>query len=282
MRLKRFVTATITPAVLILALLLLAAMHFRNDLALAVQHDQLYQGKVTYSSGLLGASFARDQGGNRPLVTYGSNNVLRYAEWNSYLVVDGQVFPLWDQNHGYSFDPQHKQVYSTVSASDWQVVQVTSVLQNRVDVAYSFVTKTHGIGSSYPGPHQIVLVLTHLHNYWINPAISGTTFTAGLTTLFQDQDGLLSQLQQAPGGGALQTPNVAVQPTWIMRIQAQPASGVQASLQLGDQGAGVNPIQGTSETWASQFTTSYTLSNPDINVLLPLATESISIASAGS
>jgi hypothetical protein len=282
MRPKQFVTAAITPAVLILALLAFSVLHFRNDVALAVQHDQLYLGSVTYNTGLFGVSFARDEGGNRPLITYGQDNALRYAEWNSYLVIDGQVYPLWDQSHGYSFDPQRKQIFSTVSGADWQLVQVTSLVGSHVDVTYDFVTKTHGVSSAYGGPHQITLVLTHLHNYWINPTVTGTVFEAGITTLYQDQDAVLGQVQQGTGGAPLQTPDVAVRPSWTMQLRAQPAAGVQGSLQLGAMGSSGNPIKGTGETWASQLTASYTLTNPDINVLVPLATETITLTQAQS
>jgi hypothetical protein len=113
------------------------------------------------------------------------------------------------------------------------------------------------------------LVLTHWHNYWLNPTFTGTTFQAGITTLNQGQD------------DALQPPDVLVQPNWEMQIQAQPAAGVQASVQLGNMVGSANAIKGSTETWGNQFSTSYTLANPDVNVLLPVATESITIAPAG-
>lgn len=288
MRLKQFVAAAITPAVLILGLLTLAVLHYRNDVALAIEHEQMYQGNVTYNAGLVSVSFARDQGGARPLITYSQNGVLRYAEWDSYLVVDGQVYPLWDQNHGYAFDDQHKQVFSTVSGADWQVVQVISVVHGHVEVAYSFVTKTHGVSSPYSGPHQITLILAHWHNYWLNPTITGTTFQGGITALYQNQDRALDQTQQGPGGIGLQTPDVsalpndvAVQPNWEMRLQARPAAGVQASVRFGDMFGNGSARNGSTETWANQFSTTYTLANPDANVLLPVCTESITIVPVG-
>jgi hypothetical protein len=262
MRLKQFVTAVVTPAVLMAGVLLVALVHFHNTLSLAEQSDLFARGVMAYNSGQLQVLFQRDAGAQRPLVQYGQQPVLAYTEWSSSVVVDGQVYSLWDQQHGYSFDDTRKRIFSAISGQGWQVVQVVTVGPGTIAVAYSF----DYVGPPAVPPHEVGLILVHEQRSWLDPTIVGATFRAGVTSQPIDDT----------------SASVAIRPQWKLAVTAAPAGGVQATLHVDSLRSTYDPLTSASVTWASQFTTTYTLATPQPNVLTPLATESVTVAPMAS
>lgn len=258
MRLQRFVALSITPVVLIVGVLALVILHFHSTLSLAEQNDQLARGTVHYAAGQLQVTFTRDGGTARPAITYGQSPVLQYVEQASSVVVDGVVYPLWDQFHGYSFDDAHQQIYSTISGPGWQVVQITSLGSQQITVSYSFVALD---GSPVTSIHQVSLVVAHANLYWLAPEIGGDRFSGGISSLPES---------------ALRAGTV-VQPSWQLTFTARPAAGTHAALALVNPQSTVLPASGASQTWASGLTTTYTFSDPQPNMLTPVATEEIAV-----
>lgn len=263
MRLKQFVTATITPAIIIIALLVVAVLHFRSTLTLAEQRDQLFRGSVFYSAAPLQMEFQRDAGARRPSIQYDQQQMVQYTEWSSSVVVDGAVYSLWDQNHGYSFDDAHKQVFSTVNGPGWQVIETITVRASDVQVSYAFVSLYQ---TNVAPAHEVTLVLIHEQSYWLNPTVAGTTFQTGITR---------QPLSKIKTG-------VRIQPTWLLAVRANPANGVHAVVQIVGARSAYDPVSGSSETWANQFTTTYTLLDPQPNSIVPVATETISVQRTSS
>lgn len=258
MRLKQFVTATITPAVLIVGLLVVALLHFRTTLTLAEQRDQLFRGSVFYSAGPLQMEFQRDSGARRPSIQYNQQQVLQYTEWSSSVVVDGTVYALWDENHGYSFDDAHKQVFSTVNGPGWQVIQTITVRGADVQVSYAVVSLFQ---SSVAPAHEITLAIVHDQSYWLNPSVAGTTFQAGITRQ------ALSKIKTG----------VRILPSWHLTVRASPANGVHAAVQLVGAQSAYDPATGNAQSWASEFTSTYTLLDPQPNSITPIDTETITV-----
>lgn len=259
MRLQRLVAVSITPVVLIVGVLALVLLHFHSTLLLAEQTDQLAQGNIRFQAGQMQVNFNRDSGDTRPAIFYGQTPVLQYIEWSSSVVVDGVVYSLWDETHGYSFDGAHREIVSTASGPGWQVVQQIALDGQGVTVSYSFVAL-----SGTP-VHHVELALLHERTYWLAPHIAGDRFTGGITSL---------------PVSALQT-GAAVQPAWQVTLDTQPAAGTRAGVALVNQQSAFDAANGTSLSWASGFTTTYTFDNPQPNMLTPVAAERISIAPVG-
>ncbi len=262
MRLRRLVAVSITPAVLIVGVLALVVLHFHSTLLLAEQNDQLARGTIHYQADQLQVTFTRDAGGARPAISYGQAAMLQYVEWSSSVVVDGVVYSLWDQAHGYTFDDTHQQVYSTVSGPGWQIVQMTSLGSQGVTVSYSFVTLSSAAGGMI---HQVALVLSHANSYWLAPQIRGDQFTGGVSAL----------PVSAPQAGT------AVQPSWRLTLTARPAAGTQSALALVNPRSVFIPAEGVTQTWASGLTSTYTFIDPQPNMLTPVATEHVVVAPVG-
>lgn len=259
MRLKQVVALGITPAVLIVGVLALVALHFHSTLLLVEQTDQLARGEIRYQAGQVQMVFDRDDGDTRPELFYGQTPMLQYTEWSSSVVVDGVVYSLWDQAHGYSFDDAQQQIVSTATGPGWQVVQVTRVHPGGATVSYSFVALSGAPGT---GIHSVELVLAHERTYWLAPAIQGHQFSGGVTSL----------PVSAVRAGA------AAQPQWLVTLEARPAAGTQVALALVNQQSAFDATTGTSQTWADGLTTTYSLTNPQPNMLTAVASEAITIA----
>lgn len=262
MRLQRLVAVSMTPAVLIVGVLALVLLHFHSTLLLAEQNDQLARGDIRYQAGQLQVNFARDSGDTRPALFYGQTPMLQYTEWSSSVVVDGVVYSLWDQTHGYSFDDAHHEIVSTVSGPGWQVVQQIALDGQGVTVSYAFVALS---GASGAPIHHVEVTLLHERSYWLAPRIAGGRFTGGV----------------APLPVSALTTGAAVQPMWQVTLVAAPAAGTQAALALVNQESAFDATTSASVTWAGGFTTTYTFDNPQPNMLTPVASERISIAPMG-
>jgi hypothetical protein len=258
MRTKQFVAVAITPAVLILGLLVVAVTHFQSVLSSAEARDLTFRGQVVYNSGPLQMIFRRDGGAQRPSITYSQQEIVQYTEWSSSLVVDGTVYSLWDQNHGYYFDDAQKQAISTITGPSWQLIQSMVVYNGALQMAFTFVPEDTGLGRS---PHEVTLVLVHDHSYWLDPSLRGATLRAGITTR------PLSLLRTG----------VTLRPCWTMTLAAVGAQGVQAALQLINQRAAGNARTGTAQTWADEFVSTYSFSHPQVNMLTPVATETVKV-----
>lgn len=265
MRTKQFVLGLVTPTIVILALLVFAVVQFRDTLALAQQRDKLFRGYAAYNAGLLEMDFQRDGGKHRPLIRYDGRDVLQYEEWSSAVVVDGQVYGLWDHIHGYNFDDGARKVFSTITGSGWQVIQVITVRDSSVEVAYTFDANT-GDGMGTTTPHHVTLIVNHQHDYWVDPTISQQTFQGGVVPELQNR--LPAELVGVP-----------LHASWIVSLRAHPADGVQSAMRLGgpDSETASPAAPNTAQTWVNQFTTTYSLDNPPMNVLTPIGVETITV-----
>ena len=70
----------------------------------------------------------------------------------------------------------------------------------------------------------------------------------------------------------------AAQPQWLVTLEARPAAGTQVALALVNQQSAFDATTGTSQTWADGLTTTYSLTNPQPNMLTAVASEAITIA----
>jgi hypothetical protein len=254
-QLKRFVSKVITPVVLLAGLLLLVVLHFRGVLAITTAQGNLFKGQQAFSTGSFQYAFQQDAGTDRPVVSSSGLSVLSWVEWSSTISVDGVVSNLWDNYHGYDMDTTKKQFYSTTSGTGFQVVEiVTLVNDHTVTVQYELVARNEGANA----PRQITLTIDHFHDALFQPTITGTTLTA------QVLSGTLANLASGntlrPRGTitlAMQGPRLAPNGIAIADLRSNlTASGVQENL-------------------ATSFTTTYTVQNPTISVLIPLGTETL-------
>lgn len=253
--LRRFVTKFITPIVLVAGLLLLAAVHFRGVLAITTAQTDLYRGVTAYSSGPLQLSFQQNAGSQRPDVIFENAEVLNYAEWSSTISVDGHVTNLWDNAHGYSFDNRHRQVFSTISGTGWQVIEVAQLVDARtITVQFDVVARNQGTAA----PHSVTLSILHVHRSLYQPTLHGDRLTAGV---------LPDPVTSLNGGAAL-----APIGSLTLSVSGPAATGNDIALNNVMSATGPN---GASQTVADSFTTTYTLSNPTVDKLTTLAMETI-------
>lgn len=259
-RLHTFVTKVITPVVLVAGLLLLALIHFHGVLAITTTQDNTFNGISAYSSGQLQASFQHNGGTDRPSISYSGVNVLSYIDWSSTVTVDGNVQNLWDNFHGYSQDDAHRQIFSTTSGTGWQVVEVITVVNaHTVTVHYDFVARATGNTS----PQQVTLSIFHMHQSYYQPSAKKNVFTADvLPTYVATLTG-----QQLPD------------PIGKLSVAVTGPAVPGSALAITDLRSTAAP-DGTLNSVASSFTTSYQITNPPVDQLTPLGTETITFAAA--
>ncbi len=259
-RLKRFVSKVITPVVLLAGLLVLLVLHFRGVLAVTTAQGNLFKGQQAFSVGAFQYAFQQDAGTDRPVVSSAGMSVLSWVEWSSTISVDGVVSNLWDNYHGYDMDATKRQFYSTTSGTGFQVVEiVTLVNDHTVTVQYELVARNDGTAA----PHQITLTIDHYHDALFQPTVAGTTLTA------QVLSGTLADLANSTQLHARGTIKLTVQ-----------------GAQLAPNGIAVTDMQsnvtakGTQQNLATSFTTTYTVTDPKISVLIPMGTETLTYTSA--
>jgi hypothetical protein len=138
------------------------------------------------------------------------------------------------------------------------VIQISTVSADAITVAYSF----DYLGPPTVPPREVSLILIHEQSSWLNPIIAGTTFRAGLTS--------------TPIDDASTT--ASIRPQWRLTMWLELPSATHADLRIGDLRSAYDPLSGASQTRANQLTTTYTLSGLQPNVLVPVATEHVSVA----
>jgi hypothetical protein len=253
--LRRLVTKYITPIVLVAGLLLLAAVHFHGVLAITTAQTDLYRGVTAFSHGPLQLSFQQNAGTQRPDILFENAEVLNYAEWSSTMSVDGHVTNLWDNAHGYSVDSAGHQVFSTITGTGWQVIEVARLVDaHTVTVTFDFVARNQGLAT----PHAVTLNILHVHRSLYQPAIRGNTLTAGVLP------GPVATLNGGPAPAPMGSLTVTV--------SGPAATGGAISLNNVMSAAGAN---GGMRSVADSFTTTYALYNPTVDKLTPLAMETI-------
>ncbi len=252
---KRFVSKVITPVVLLAGLLLLVVVHFQGVLATTTAQGNLFKGQQAFSTGPFQFAFQQNAGTDRPVVSSTGLSVLSWVEWSSTISVDGVVSNLWDNYHGYDMDAKKKQFFSTTSGTGFQVVEiVTLVNDHTVTVQYELVARNNGTAV----PQQITLTIDHFHDALFQPKIAGSTLTA------QVLSGTLDDLAQGTALHARGTIALAVQGS-----------------HLAPNGIAISDLQsnmtanGTQQNLATSFTTTYTVRNPLVSVLIPLGTETL-------
>lgn len=256
--LRRLVTKFITPVVLLAGLLLLAAVHFRGVLAITTTQNDLYHGVTAFSSGPFELSFQQNAGTQRPDIIFQNAEVLNYAEWSSTISVDGHVTNLWDNAHGYSVDSAHHQVFSTITGAGWQIIEVAQLVDaHTVTVRFDVVARNQGLAA----PHNITLTILHEHKSLYQPTLRGNTLTAGVLTR------PVTTLSGGAPPAALGTLTFAV---------SGPAAG-NAPISLNNVVSAAGP-NGAMQSAADAFTTTYSVSNPTVDKLTTLATETITFS----
>src|SRR5215469_7912914 len=172
MRLYTFVSKVITPAVLLLGLLVLAVFHFNGVLANTQSIDNIYHGEQAYSDGPMSYTFQELAGTDRPDIDYNGFSILNFVDWSSTMSIDGHVTNLWDNFHGYDYDrqnPNDTEFFSTTTGTGWQLIEVVKLTSNHsVTVSYSIVARTETLAE----PHHVILTIEHVHQSLYQPTIT--------------------------------------------------------------------------------------------------------------
>lgn len=264
-RLYTFVSKVITPAVLLLGLLVLAIFHFSGVLANTQSIDDIYHGEQAYSDGSMAYTFQEFAGTDRPDVAYNGISMLTYVDWSSTMSIDGHVSNLWDNFHGYDYDrnnPNDTQFFSTTSGTGWQLIEVVKLTSNHsMTVSYSFVSRTETLAE----PHHVIVTIEHVHQSMYQPTVHNNVFTAGV--LSHQMDSVTSGDTPTPLG----TITVSVQGP------AVPANSIVLDTARGNQNA-----TGTSPVLTDSFQTTYVIQDPDVNRMTPLGTETINFTPTSS
>ena len=258
-RMYTFVSKVITPAVLLLGLLVLAVFHFNGVLANTQSIDNIFHGVQAYSDGPMSYTFQELAGTDRPDIDYDGFSVLTYVDWSSTMSIDGHVTNLWDNFHGYDYDRQNTgdtQFFSTTSGTGWQLIEVAKLTSNHsVTVSYSIVARTETLAE----PHHVILTIEHVHQSLYQPTISGNVITAGV---------LPHEMSSVTSGD---TPTPLGTLTVSVHGPAVPAGSIVLDTLRANQNAtGANPVL------TDTFATTYVIQNPDVNRMTPLGTETIS------
>src|SRR5215469_17725122 len=179
-RLYTFVSKVITPAVLLLGLLVLAIFHFNGVLANTQSIDNIYHGEQAYSNGPMAYTFQELAGTDRPDVDYNGISLLTYVDWSSTMSIDGHVSNLWDNFHGYDYDrnnPNDTEFFSTTTGTGWQLIEVVKLTSNHsMTVSYSLVARTESLAE----PHHVIVTIEHVHQSMYQPTVQNNVFTAGV------------------------------------------------------------------------------------------------------
>jgi hypothetical protein len=261
-QLRRLVTKVITPVVLLAGVLLLAVWHFRGVLAITQAQDDLFRGVTSYDVGSLQTTFQHHAGTDRPNISYSGVNLLTYVDWSSVISIDGHAQNLWDNFHGYSADGAHRQVFATTSGQGWQVIAVITAVDARtITVHYDFVARNIQLAA----PHDVTLTIMHVHKAWYQPTIHGNTFTAQVLPRYASPD----------------VPSGSVSAIGTLRLAVSGPAVPTNALALTDLRSTAGS-DGSLRSLATALTSTYTLSNPKVDTLTPLGTETITFASNGA
>jgi hypothetical protein len=265
-RLYTFVSKVITPAVLLLGLLVLAVFHFNGVLANTQSIDNIYHGEQAYSDGPMSYTFQELAGTDRPDINYRGFSILTFVDWSSTISIDGHVTNLWDNFHGYDYDRKNTsdtQFFSTTTGTGWQLIEVVKLTSNHsVTVSYSLVARAETIAE----PHHVIVTIEHVHQSLYQPTITGNVFTAGV--LSHEMASVTSGDTPTPLG----TLTDSVSGTWV------PAGSIvlDSTARANQNATGATPLLTDS------FATTYVIQNPDVNRMTPLGTETISFTPSAS
>jgi hypothetical protein len=242
------------PAMLVAGVLVLVVYHFNSLLAGYQLQQAQGNGVMGFSAGHLAVQLHRDGAGGRPAILYNGQTVISYDDAQSTIVVDGQRQELWNGDHGYSQDVGKRELFSTASGANWQVVQITQLVNDHsVTVAYYLAVH----GTQVSTLHQVVVQVTHEQHVWSEPQVSGNSFSA---------------IALPPPPPALA--NALVQPIGSVHVQASGTYLVSGSLIANTQ-QGSSGQAGATMPWATTFTTTYEVDQPLAQTLIPLGTETI-------
>jgi len=176
--LRSFISKVLTPAVLVLGVLLLIYFNFNSVLKASQLSDDQFHGLVAFNQGNFAYRFQENAGIDRPALRYAGINILSYSEWSSIVSIDGGVQELWNNYHGYDVDQNKRQLYSTISGDGWQLFEIVSLVNDHtVTVAFNFTTRP----ASLPSPVRYVFDIAHVSSPdhgWYNIRITNKDFTA--------------------------------------------------------------------------------------------------------
>jgi hypothetical protein len=264
-RLYTFVSKVITPAVLLLGLLVLAVFHFHGVLANTESIDNIYHGEQAYSDGPMSYTFQLLAGTDRPNINYNGINLLTYVDWSSTMSIDGHISNLWDNFHGYDYDrqnPNDTEFFSTTTGTGWQVIEVVKLTSNHsVTVTYYMVARAETVAE----PHHVILTIEHLHESLYQPTINGNVLTAGIIS---------HEMTSVTSGD---TPSPLGTLTVSVSGPAVPVGSIVLDTARANQNA-----NGATPVLTDTFATSYVIQNPDVNRMTPLGTETISFTPTAS
>ncbi len=261
--LRLFINKVITPVVLLLGLLILIVFNFNGVLKTAQTQDDEFHNQVVYSQQTLSSTFKPLQGANRPVVYNSGNELLSYNEWSSTISVDGNVQELWNNDHGYSFDATKRQVFNTITGTGWQLIEVATLQDSATEVvSLNFVARPL---SANKVPNHYVVDIAHVHSFWYNPQVQGSSFTA------QVVEGDPTQLQNITSQSQASTT-----PIGSISLNVTSASGGSvAAPQIILSRYGSTQSQAGNSPWSQAFTTEYSINDPAANQMIPLGTETL-------
>jgi hypothetical protein len=261
--LRTFISKVITPVVLVAGVLFLVYFNFSSVLKTSETNNDQLNGMASFSLGGLASRFQETAGIDRPALRYNGNNLLSYSEWSSTVSVDGDVQEIWNNNHGYEVDQNKRQVYSTTSGSNWQLIEIVTLVDAQtVTVTFEFTARP----ASVPGPRQYTFDIAHVASSsteWYNVKQSNNRFTGqvikgnGIPTVtaanpFYD----FGTLSVSVSGPAVQNSGVQMQDNTTV-------TGPKGSLTL-----------------AQEFNTEYQVTNPSPFTLITLGTETLTFKPA--
>lgn len=253
-----FVRKFITPAVLLVGLLILAVFHFRGVLAVTTSQNNLYHGVTAYSAGSLQMSFQHNAGTDRPTISYDGVDLLTYVDWNSTISIDGQVQNLWDNFHGYDEDATKHQVFATTTGYGWQVIEIVTLVDSHtVTVQYDFMATHQGTAE----PHHAVLSIVHTHKTWYQPAVRGNAFTTAVLPRFLSSIDSTTSIPHPIGTLTLTLTGQDIPTTNAISIDDLQGFAISSTTEL---------------FLATSMTTRYVVNNPQVDRLIALGTETIS------
>lgn len=254
--LRAFISKVLTPAVLVLGVLLLIFFNFNSVRKAGQVTNAAFQGDVTFSHGAFSYSFQETSGINRPILSYAGQDLLSYAEWSSTYSINGQVQELWNTYHGYDSDLAKRQVYSTASGDGWQLTEIVTLVDSHtVTVTFDF----HASSTSF-APITYIFDIAHvtvLSHEWYNYHTGEGTFTAQVISgqgVPTGQPRSLGTLTLTATGDAVPTPAIIMPGT-------TPVGSRTGSIGL-----------------AKAFFTQYTVTNPSPGQLITLGTETLTFS----
>jgi hypothetical protein len=276
----RAIARAVTPAVLIAGLLVLAVYHFHGVLQITQASDNLYRGIYAFSQDKFEVDFQRDAGLDRPDILYDRFELMSFSDWDTVISVDGHTQELWNSYHGYSVDTQKRQVFASASGYGWQLTEVVTLVDDHtVTVTYQLTARHLGTAA----PQQVMLQVVHQHAgyldngppqpksvFWYDPKVQGNTFTGEELPL----------AAQDPVAHPATGPTYTAYPFGVTTLQISGPFVASTPITLHNYGSAV--VQGgQSEAWAGSLATHYAISNPPVDTLTTLGTETISFGLLG-